>query len=125
MKPKTTGAVGSIRQRSRFPLHANGNTAPSDQVRDCKVVLVGKRRDGKPRYWCLEHHADATAKYGKRATKCRAAHLPPLRREDILRLDIDRYKGGVALWGAVLAVYDTTIQPMELGVHVHARISPE
>ena len=33
----------------------------------CRIGLVGKRRDGASRYWCFEHKADATAKYGKRA----------------------------------------------------------
>ena len=42
----------------------------------------------------------------------------------LLDLDIDRYRGGVALWGAVPAVYDTTMLPLERGIHVHARLSP-
>ena len=45
----------------------------------------------------------------------------PLRPEDILDLDIDKYLGGVALWGAVPAVYDTTQLEMDRGIHVHAR----
>jgi hypothetical protein len=85
------------------------------------VVAVGKRRDGGTRYWCLLHKADATAKYGRRAKTCRASHIPPIRPEDVLSLDIDVYKGGVALWGAVAAVYDTTRLPMDRGIHVHAR----
>src|SRR6476469_7660407 len=74
----------------------------------CHVTAVAKRRDGGTRYWCSVHKADATAKYGKPASKCRAADEPPLRPEDILDLDLDKYLGGVALWGAVPAVYDTT-----------------
>ena len=31
------------------------------------------------------------------------------------------YPGGVALWGAVPPIYDTTTLPMERGIHVHAR----
>jgi hypothetical protein len=87
----------------------------------CNVVAVGKRRDGGTRYWCLVHKADATAKYGKRARNCRAADEPPLLDEDILNLNLDKYRGGVALWGAVPAVYDTTRLPMDRGIHVHAR----
>ena len=45
----------------------------------CNVVAVAKRRDGGTRYWCSVHRADATAKYGKPATKCRAADELPLR----------------------------------------------
>ena len=74
----------------------------------CDIRSVGKRRDGGTRYWCLAHKADATAKYGRRAKVCRAAHLPPILPEEILTLDLDQYQGGVALWGAVPPIYDTT-----------------
>ena len=87
----------------------------------CRIVFVGKRRDGGSRYWCIEHRADATAKYGRRAEACRYAHVPPLSPSEILKLNIERYPGGIALWGAVPAVYDTTSLPIERGVHVHAR----
>ncbi len=87
----------------------------------CDIVLVGSRRDGGKRYWCLEHKADATAKYGRRATVCRYADVPPLAPSDILKLDPNQYPGGVGIWGAVPAIYDTTRLPREHGVHVHAR----
>lgn len=87
----------------------------------CEIVPVGKRRSGGVRYWCLRHLADATAKYGTPAPTCRTAHLQPVRPEDILDLDLNRYEGGVALWGAVPPVYDTTRRKRERGVHVHAR----
>jgi hypothetical protein len=69
----------------------------------------------------MRHKADATAKYGQRAKICRAARIAPLRKADIRPLDLDKYLGGVALWGAVPAVYDTTRLPMDRGIHVHAR----
>jgi hypothetical protein len=87
----------------------------------CRIVSVGKRRDGRTRYWCLRHRADATAKYGRPAANCMAAHITPIRLQDILELRIDAYKGGVALWGALPPVYDTTVFPVEHGIHVHAR----
>ncbi len=87
----------------------------------CDIRPVGKRRDGGTRYWCLEHKADATAKYGRRAKVCRGAHLPPILPEEILVLDLDQYPGGVALWGAVPPIYDTTRLPLDFGIHVHAR----
>lgn len=39
------------------------------------------------------------------------------------RLDLDpaQYPGGVGIWGALPAIYDTTTLPVEHGVHVHAR----
>ncbi|MCI0464526.1 MAG: hypothetical protein L0Z62_46945 [Gemmataceae bacterium] len=89
------------------------------------MVAVGKRRDGGTRYWCLRHKADATAKHGRPAQACRAAHIAPPRPEEILELDLDKYKGGVSLWGAVPAVYDTTRLPMDRGIHVHARLRPK
>jgi hypothetical protein len=87
----------------------------------CDITPVGKRRDGGTRYWCLAHKADATAKYGRPAKLCRAAHLPPILPEEILELDLDQYPGGVALWGAVPPIYDTTCLPLDFGIHVHAR----
>jgi hypothetical protein len=89
----------------------------------CNVVAVAKRRDGGTRYWCVAHKANATAKYGKPAQRCRAANEPLLRPEEILNLNINEYGGGIALWGAVPAVYDTTRLPMDRGIHVHARKS--
>jgi len=94
---------------------------PAQGSAACDIIAVGKRRDGGTRYWCLAHKADATAKYGRRAKNCRAAHLAPLLPEDILTLDLDQYPGGVALWGAVPPIYDTTRLPLDFGIHVHAR----
>ena len=89
--------------------------------RECQILAVGKRRDGGTRYWCLRHKADATAKYGRPASNCRASHILPISSQDKLELSIDKYKGGIALWGAVPPVYDTTRQAMDRGIHVHAR----
>ena len=41
-----------------------------------------------------------------------------------LDLDPTRYPGGVGLWGALPAVYDTTKYPLDRGIHVHARLRP-
>jgi transposase-like protein len=91
---------------------------------ECHIVAVGKRRDGGTRYWCLEHRADATAKYGRRADKCRHADIPTIMPNQVLDLDVDAFRGGVAMWGAVAPIYDTTKTPIEQGVHVHARRIP-
>jgi hypothetical protein len=101
------------RTRTQFP------TTRSDA---CDIVAVGRRRDGGTRYWCLKHRASATAKYGKRAAVCRAAHLKP---DDgsVFELNLDFYRGAVALWGAVPAIYDTTRLPLDRGIHLHARKS--
>ncbi len=91
--------------------------------KDCRIVGVGKRRDGRPRYWCLVHHANATAKYGKPAVQCRSAQIREIHPTEALTLDPSLYRGGVAIWGAVPPVYDTTRGPKEHGIHVHARQS--
>jgi hypothetical protein len=41
-----------------------------------------------------------------------------------LNLDPTQFRGGVGLWGALPAVYDTTKYPLDRGVHVHARKRP-
>ena len=91
----------------------------------CDVVAIEKRRDGGTRYWCRAHRADATAKGGTAASKCRAADAVPIRADETFALDLDKYLGGVALWGAVPAVYDTTRQKMDRGIHVHTRLTPD
>src|SRR5579859_2866790 len=111
-------------QQNMFSVVNGSDVKPSVSIQGCQVVSVGKRRDGGTRYWCLKHKADATAKYGRPANACHASHIPPIRSEDTLSLKIDKYKGGIALWGAVPAVYDTTKLPMDRGIHVHARLTP-
>ena len=91
----------------------------------CDVVAIEKRRDGGTRYWCRAHRADATAKGGTMAVRCRRANTVPIRADETLTLDLDKYLGGVALWGAVPAVYDTTRQKMDCGIHVHTRLTLE
>ena len=92
-----------------------------ENSRDCCVTPVGKRRDGGTRYWCLTHKADATAKYGRPSYRCRAAYIAPISPGETMILNMDEYQGGVALWGAVPSVYDTTRLPLERGIHVHTR----
>lgn len=123
-KTKHRSARSSPHQGTLFSSNREISKQVGSSSNQCQVVAVGKRRDGGTRYWCLLHKADATAKYGKPAKSCRAAHIPPIRPDDILCLNIDKYSGGIALWGAVPAVYDTTRLPMDRGIHVHARLTP-
>lgn len=127
------GAKGTINQHTNLQdtrqqsLFDRGlpSTIDSTSPATCDVVAIEKRRDGSTRYWCRAHRADATAKYGKPAAKCRGADLIPIRSEQITILDLDRYPGGVALWGAAPPVYDTTQLPFDGGIHVHARPTPK
>lgn len=89
----------------------------------CNIVQVGRRRDGGYRYWCLTHRSNATAKYGKRARRCIGANDEEIS-GDIFDFDVSAYPGGIALWGAVPPVYDTTTLSMDRGIHVHARFKP-
>lgn len=91
---------------------------------NCEIVYIGKRRDGKPKHWCVAHKATATGKYGVKLDRCVAADDPPITEHDTLHLKAGDFDGGVALWGAVPAVFDTTHHPVDRGVHVHARQVP-
>lgn len=108
-----------LRDQLSLPVGAGG--AVNQVASPCKIVSVGKRRDGGTRYWCLTHRADATAKYGRRAAVCRFAHVPMITERETVALRLDNYPGGVALWGAVAPVYDTTLQSLDRGIHIHAR----
>jgi transposase-like protein len=118
MKKVVTKTSSNARQQS-FALEPTSPPPVADGA--CNVVSVGKRRDGGTKYWCLQHRADATAKYGRPAAKCRYADVPEVLDSETLILDLSKYAGGVACWGAVSPVYDTTTLPLDRGIHVHAR----
>jgi transposase-like protein len=86
----------------------------------CLIERVGKQRNGHPRYWCVVHQASATGRYGARLSECELAYRDSTPRK-VLELNPADYQGGVALWGAVPAVFDTSGLPPEVGIHVHAR----
>ena len=113
-----------VRQRSLFGPELSSPDEVGGPDVSCDIAAIEKRRDGGTRYWCHAHRADATAKGGTQAQRCRAADRIPLRAEEIKTLDLNHYRGGVAMWGAVPAVYDTTRRPMDSGIHIHARPAP-
>jgi transposase-like protein len=45
----------------------------------------------------------------------------PVSKAETCWVDVTDYPGGLALWGAVPPVYDTTRLPLDRGVHLHAR----
>jgi len=124
-KSNVTTRTEATRQPLLFSLDRPSSLPVAGPDIPCEVVAIEKRRDGGTRYWCGIHRADATAKGGKPSEKCRLANKIPLRADEIETLDIDKYRGGVALWGAVPALYDTTRRPMDSGIHIHARLTPE
>lgn len=88
----------------------------------CCIEAVGKRRDGKMRFWCTAHRAPALGKGGVRLERCLDADRPPVTPDETLVLRPADYPGGIALWGATPAVYSTATHDLpDLGVHVHAR----
>lgn len=94
-------------------------------TRPCDIRTVGKRRDGKNRYWCVSHGANATGPRGVRQPTCEKHHEEEVCSKDVLILDPTKYAGGIALWGAVPAVYTTATHDLvDTGVHVHARRRP-
>jgi predicted nucleic acid-binding Zn-ribbon protein len=108
------------RQKALFQTDTFLVPTATDQT-SCNIVSVGRRRDGGTRYWCLTHKADATAKYGVPAEQCKRPRTAIADDGEMLTLDLDLYPGGIALWGAVPPVYDTTEFGIDRGIHVHAR----
>jgi hypothetical protein len=111
----------SAKRATRYSSAEVAAASSPDAPTQCEIVSVGKRRNGSARFWCLRHRADATEKYGRPAKTCRNAGQRPIDPKDILTLDLDEYVGGIALWGASPPIYDTTVLPLERGIHVHAR----
>nr|WP_137117911.1 hypothetical protein [Azospirillum argentinense] len=95
----------------------------SPQRRVCEISEVGKARNGKPRYWCRVHGANATGRYGTKLECCEASHRDGYDDRQCLNLEVSDYPGGVALWGAVSPIYDTTGATTDDGIHVHARLN--
>src|SRR6267378_3294771 len=61
------GTMRAARAKAKRSIRRKSRTLATARTGRCKIVVVGKRRDGGTRYWCLKHRADATAKYGRRA----------------------------------------------------------
>lgn len=90
--------------------------------RPCSIAAEVKNRNGMPRWWCSTHGAPAWAPNGSRLPACGGAGGQEPEDEEVLVLDVDRYPGGVGVWGAVDPVFNTGPDPHDLGVHVHARL---
>jgi transposase-like protein len=102
----------------------NAQSLNTKTNRPCLIEDVGKSRNGKARYWCKTHKATATGRYGVKLTQCEAAYRDT-QYEHKFDIDPKSYPGGIALWGAVAPVYDTSGRSTEIGVHVHARITED
>lgn len=90
------------------------------QNKECVIRNVGKARNGSDRYWCSEHNATATGFGGVKLEKCELAYLDTIPKR-ILEIRENDFPGGIAIWGAVDPIYNTTKYSEQPGVHVHAR----
>ncbi len=84
-------------------------------VHPCSISMIGRQRNGAPRLWCVVHRAQARAL--DRCSSAGEPTTPPTK----AKVDLAKYPGGVALWGALAPVINTASAPGESGVHVHAR----
>ncbi|MCA1704261.1 MAG: hypothetical protein LC808_13760, partial [Actinobacteria bacterium] len=92
---------------------------------DCEIVGVGKFRNGRPKVWCKTH---AQVMTDVEAYECpQSGSVVRLR---CVSLQVDRYAGGLGIWGSLPPAIDTAISDMDTeslsqGVHVHARSEPK
>jgi hypothetical protein len=93
------------------------------KLQNCNIHNVGLARNGNARFWCRTHGANATGTGGIRLDVCEA-HDRIVLHSKVIDIDPSDYPGGVALWGAVAPVFDTTTNPEFSGVHLHARRGP-
>ncbi|WP_147274947.1 hypothetical protein [Ferruginivarius sediminum] len=86
----------------------------------CEIQHAGKSRNGTDRWWCRTHGASATGRGGTRLPRCEHHYLGRLPK-DVFRYSPTDYPGGVAIWGAVPPIYNTSPYEEKPGIHVHAR----
>jgi transposase-like protein len=84
-------------------------------VHPCSISMIGKQRNGSPRLWCVVHRAQS-----RTLDRCASAGKPTSPPTKV-KVEISKYPGGVALWGALAPVINTGTAAGESGVHVHAR----
>ena len=88
---------------------------------DCSVIGVGKFRNGSPKAWCQTHARVVRPAVGN---TCPDKDITLELR--CLSLDVDRYLGGIGIWGSLPPAIDTTNANVDKEsllrcVHVHAR----
>lgn len=88
---------------------------------DCSVVDVGKFRNGSPKAWCQTH-----AHLVRPDLDNTCPDMGAIYRLRCLSLDVDKYRGGIGIWGSLSPAIDTAASNMDQesllrGVHVHAR----
>lgn len=89
---------------------------------DCSVASVGKFRNGSPKAWCRTH-----ARVVRPAVDNTCPDMGSTLKLRCLSLDVDRYVGGVGIWGSLPPAIDTAAGDVDEesllgGVHVHARL---
>lgn len=90
---------------------------------NCNIKFLGKFRNGSAKYWCSAHFSFAkSAAEESPPTECAKHDTPVLSEKDKYVLDPAEWDGGVALWGALESVYNTTRFSEPSGIHLHARL---
>src|SRR4051812_43409854 len=93
-------------------------------MKECKIKNLGKFRNGDPKFWCSIHLAFAPpVQEDVIPNTCKIFDKPPICDNDRYELDPEEWLGGVALWGSLDPVYNTSIYPgHQPGIHLHARM---
>lgn len=87
----------------------------------CEIRAETKLRNGYLNWWCYTHFASARGEGGSKLERCVKADQAKVLDSEKIYIDLNDYPGGVGIWGALEAVYDTKREIHEKGVHVHLR----
>ena len=93
------------------------------QNQKCNIRNVGKSRNGSDRFWCSQHNSTATGYGGIKLENCELSYLDTVPKR-VLEIREHDFPGGIAIWGAVDPIFNTTDYSDQAGVHVHARNEP-
>lgn len=119
--------VVAVARDERLPVRTSitGANCSNLKTAECDVVFVGRERNGTPRFWCRRHFASATSTNGEQLECCKKSNLTEIDEISRLNLNPDDFQGGFAVWGALPPAYNTSSEPEDFGVHVHARGVPD
>ena len=74
----------------------------------CEIEVRPRNRRGCQQYWCMQHFAPAFGDGLNEPTQCAQPNFAPPAAHESLSLNPLDYPGGIALWGAVPAIFDST-----------------
>lgn len=94
----------------------------SSQTVNCKIIKIGKNRNGTSKFWCSAHKAVYLGSLNENS-RCKNADTLIIQEREKFYLNPEEWKGGVGLWGSLQSIYNTSVYSghNEEGIHVHAR----